>query len=260
MTDGGAGVDDAKHETEDGLRRRIGELEAANVRLSELNELKNHFLGMAAHDLRNPLGSVKGLADLMLEMNLPADQQRELLHEVSRVSTQMLDLVNDLLDLSAIESGQLELHIAPIDLGELVEERIHLQRIAAGRKHIEINFDRQTVPPVRCDRERMAQVFDNLISNAVKFSPSYTKVSVELSALGVAAVVAVSDRGQGIPEAELHRLFGAFSRLSVRPTAGEKSTGLGLSIVKRIVEEHDGVVGVESKVGKGSSFRVILPL
>lgn len=260
MTEGAAGVEHAKKDVETGLLQRIGELETANDRLSELNALKNHFLGMAAHDLRNPLGSIKGLADLMLGMDLPREQQRELLLEIARVSAQMQDLLNDLLDISAIESGQLKLEIAPVDLAQLLEERIHLLRIAAGQKRIEIGSDLQRISPVKCDRERMAQVFDNLISNAIKFSPPDTVVLVELSVLGVAAVVAVTDRGQGIPESELHRLFGAFSRLSVRPTAGEKSTGLGLSIVKRIVEEHDGVVGVESKVGRGSSFRVILPL
>lgn len=245
---------------EQDLRRQIVELQVANERLTELNALKNQFLGMAAHDLRNPIGSVRGLAECIRDLGLPPEQQAEFLGEIIRVSSHMLDLLNDLLDISAIESGRLQLDIQPVDLGQLINERLRLLRASADAKSIPVTVNLETMPPVPCDRERIAQVLDNLISNAIKYSKPGAPVEIDLSQLGVAAIIAVNDHGQGIPSTELHRLFGAFSRLSVRPTAGEKSTGLGLSIVKRIVEEHDGVVGVESRVGKGSSFRVVLPL
>lgn len=241
------------------LRQRIVELEVANDRLVELNALKNQFLGMAAHDLRNPIGSVRGLAEVIRDLGLPPEQQREFLDEIIRVSGHMLDLLNDLLDISAIESGRVQLEIQPVDLSRLIHERLRLLRVAADAKSIPVEVRMEPMPEVPCDRERMGQVLDNLISNAIKYSKPGAPVLVELSRLGVAAIIAVNDHGQGIPESELHRLFGAFNRLSVRPTAGEKSTGLGLSIVKRIVEEHDGVVGVETRVGRGSSFRVVLP-
>ncbi len=102
-------------------------------------------------------------------------------------------------------------------------------------------------------------MIDNLLDNALKFSPPGSRIWIDLFKLGVAAIVSVTDQGQGIPDAELHRLFGTFSRLSNKPTGGEASNGLGLSTVRRIIEAHDGVVGVESRVGRGSSFRVVLP-
>jgi signal transduction histidine kinase len=242
------------------LRKRIVELEVANQELVELNALKNQFLGMAAHDLRGPIGSIRGIAELVRDIAIPDPQKNDLLGEIVRASGNMLDLLNDLLDISSIESGQLRLNVEPVDLAALIEERLRLLRMVADYKRIPIVTRLQPVGPVPCDRARIAQVIDNLVSNAIKYSKPGASIEIELSQLGVAAILAVNDHGQGIPESELHRLFGAFSRLSTRPTGGERSTGLGLAIVKRIVEEHDGVVGVESRVGKGSSFRVILPL
>lgn len=233
------------------------ELQKQRAHLKELNEIKNKFLGMAAHDLRNPLGSIQGLSDMLLTMDLKDDEKIKFITTIHKVSNQMLNLLNDLLDVSVIESSKFELKIAEEDLTELAVARIELMKFYADKKGIEVNTEMQPLLRLLCDRERLAQVIDNLISNAIKFSFSGSSITIRTGFREGKVYFQVADQGPGIPEEEKSRLFGAFQRLSVKPTGDEKSTGLGLSIVKKIVDAHNGEIRVESHCGQGSIFTVI---
>jgi len=246
----------------DDLACKNRELEDSNKKLLHLNNLKNKFLGIAAHDLRNPLTSIRGLSEiLVVEAFGPlTDEQKEYLTIINTTSDEMLSLVNDLLDVSVIESGKLELHTAPGSLKDTVEDRIKIIKVIADRKGIVLEESLAPVPDVIFDSNRISQVIDNLVSNAIKFSPANSTIHIALAETGNGVRVSVRDEGPGIPSGERARLFGEFQRLSAQPTAGEKSTGLGLAIVKKIIDAHHGVLEVESEVGKGSIFSFTMPL
>ncbi|OSM00132.1 hybrid sensor histidine kinase/response regulator [Magnetofaba australis] len=228
--------------------------------LESLNAVKNRFLGIAAHDLRNPLSVVRGLAEALLEPRLEEDERLRMVEAVRRVSDQMLELLNDLLDVSAIESGNFDLDLELADLTELAGERVGLLAMQGVKKQVELVMGPSDTALCQIDPGRIAQVLDNLLSNAIKFSPPDTTVTVLVEAEGPWATCTVRDQGPGIAEEDLPKLFGEFQRLSSQPTGGERSTGLGLSIAKRIVSAHKGNIWVDSAVGIGSAFRFQLPL
>ncbi len=237
------------------------QLEEEQKELKKLNEIKNRFLSMAAHDLRNPLSAIRCFAEFLTEPDMGSlnKEQRELVDNIATTSNSMLSLVNDLLDVSVIESGRLKLKLDEHDMPHLIKNVVHLNHIVAQRKHITVSFDAMIDQPKQVfDPERFRQVVDNLISNAVKYSPSYTTVYVRLRIAKERIQLTVKDEGPGIPEEELGKLFRAFGKTSVQPTAGEKSTGLGLVLSKRIIQAHGGDIRVESSLGKGSSFIVEL--
>jgi signal transduction histidine kinase len=232
-----------------------------NVQLRELNEQKNRLLGMAAHDLRNPIGVIAGCSEMILEEEDLDDELRTLTAKIETTSKFMLRLLNDLLDLSQIESGKLELHLSSTDMDHLIRQNVELNRIIAGKKSIRVEYMcADKLPELLIDPAKVEQVLNNLISNAIKFSFPDTVVRVAAKLHQHELSIAVADEGQGIPPHEVQKVFTAFEKTSVRSTAGEKSTGLGLSIVKKIVEGHGGTIGVESEVGKGSTFYLSLPL
>jgi len=232
---------------------------ALNEKLEALNADKDRYLGIAAHDLRNPLSSMRGLSELMLETPLEPEQQREFLETIHRTSDEMLGLVNDLLDVSVIESGKLDLRRSDQDLVQLVQRRIrHLEPHARSKK-IEVKLDADGVQRAKIDPARFGQVVDNLVSNAIKFSPSGTAIKVALRSGDGNFAFSVHDQGPGIPEADRKLLFRSFQKLTARPTGGEKSTGLGLAIVKKIVDAHGGTIDVESAPGGGTRFTVTTP-
>jgi signal transduction histidine kinase len=173
----------------------------------------------------------------------------------------MLSLVNDLLDVSVIESGQLDLEPAPVDLAQFLKEAHASASILATGKSIEVKLDLEpNLPTVHMDPKRIDQVIENLVSNAIKFSHPNTVVTIRAKRAGNEVEISVADQGQGIPEEEIGKVFVDFGKTSTRPTAGEKSTGLGLAIVKRLVEAHKGRIRLETHPGRGSTFTFTLPL
>jgi hypothetical protein len=177
------------------------------------------------------------------------------------VSETMLNLLNDLLDVSAIESGQLELDLRPVDVAAYLRDVHTANAMLARAKDIELALDLPAdLPAVGMDANRINQVINNLITNAIKFSFPKTTITLRARVAGNELLVSVQDQGLGIPEQEMGKLFTDFGRTSVRPTGGEKSTGLGLAIVKRMVEAHGGRIWVESQVGVGSVFTFALPV
>ena len=232
----------------------------AEQRLKELNELKDKHLGIAAHDLRNPLSSIRGMSQMLVEMELDENTQTSFLQSINRVSNQMLTLVDNLLDVAVIESGKFDLKLSEGNISRLTAERIELMAVNAERKEIRLIADLQEVTNSLFDADRMRQVVDNLLSNAIKFSPSGSVVNVACGQADHILDITVTDQGLGIPSKDIDRLFGTFEKLGAQPTGGEKSTGLGLSIVKSIVDAHGGEIEVDSEVGKGTTFIIHLPV
>lgn len=231
--------------------------------LIALNQQLNRFVGMAAHDLRSPLGVLQGFAEYMLydPDQPPTPQQAEFLTMMQDSAAFMLRLVDDLLDVSAIEEGRLTLDMRPTDLGALLAREVALARLLAAKKEIAIELDPGSDGAlVPCDAQRIRQVISNLLSNAIKYSHPKTTVRVTLTHADGQATIAVRDQGQGIPATEVQHLFQAFGTTSVRSTGGEKSTGLGLMIARQVVVAHGGRIWVESAVGEGSTFSVALPI
>ena len=228
--------------------------------MKEINESKNKFIGIVAHDLRNPVISIRGFSELLLKNPANLDEeQTEFLTIIHSTSRNMLALINDLLDISRMESGRLEIIQKPGSLKELAIERIRLHELQINQKHIQFHANLNEIENISFDPHRITQAIDNLISNAIKFSPTGTCIYVDLYPTESHAIFSVRDEGPGIPREEQSLLFSEFHRLSIRPTAGETSTGLGLAITKKIMEAHGGRVEFESKEGEGSIFSLLLP-
>lgn len=239
------------------------EMVKRNVELEKLNEMKNQFIGIAAHDLRNPLQVIDGYSQILAEGLLGglSPEQMKVISAIKKNSDFMLRLVTDLLYISKIEAGKLHLELQETDLLSVLESNVELNRLLAGPKQIDITLSRgESIPTLRVDASKIEQVLNNLISNAVKFSHPNTTVEVGVARGERRVVVAVRDEGQGIPPDEIELLFTPFSNLSVKSTAGENSTGLGLAIARRIIEGHGGEIWVRSQVGVGSTFSFSLPL
>jgi two-component system, sensor histidine kinase and response regulator len=230
--------------------------------LSSANAAKNRFLGMCAHDLRSPLASIRGLAEFLQDpiMGSLSNDQRDLAVTIQSTAQSMLQLVNELLDVATIEAGELRLELQPCELGSLVEKSIYLANLDATRKNTRIELTERTpAAPIAVDENKIRQVLANLLSNAVKYSPPGSQIRVSFNATADSQSFTVLDQGPGIPEAERDQLFKDFGRLSTKPTGGEKSTGLGLAICRKIVAAHSGTIVAENHPAGGCAFRVTLP-
>jgi signal transduction histidine kinase len=239
------------------------ELAKKNSELARLNEQKNQFLGIAAHDLRNPLNVIAAYSDFLLETASPvlSPQQLGFVAAIQSSSEFMLSLVNNLLDISKIEAGKLELDVTDADLAAIIEHNVSLNRALAKRRGIELLLHlEKDIPRLSLDVPKIEQVLNNLISNAIKFSPTGGHVRINVERRDEEVLISVEDEGPGVPAAELDRLFQPFEKSSVKSAGGEGHTGLGLVIVKKIVQRHGGRIWVESEAGKGAKFYVSLPL
>jgi signal transduction histidine kinase len=239
------------------------ELARKNAELNGAIREKNQLLGMAAHDLRNPLGVILGIADLLSEelaASLSVENQ-ELFARVATSAAYMVELIDDMLDFSKIDAGRLDLELHPVDIIDFVRQNLAFNSLLANKKDIKLSFEPpNSLPLLMLDTRRMQQVLNNLISNALKFSHPGSTITVALKDAGATVTIAVADQGQGIAPNEIGRLFQPFSSTSTRSTGNEKSTGLGLAIVRRIVEAHRGQIRVESEFARGSTFIVSLPV
>ena len=244
------------------IRLLLEQQQSLVEQLSNANAAKNKFLGMAAHDLRNPLASIRGLAEFLREgVGGPlSEDQLDLINTIHDASQSMLVMVNELLDVATIESGELKIHAEQRNISDLIEKCVFLGNIEAGKKgsHIEFNSENREATAF-FDGAKIKQVIDNLLSNALKFSPPNSTVRVTLVRGLRTWSVSVLDKGPGIPEDERDKLFKDFSRLSVRPTNGEKSTGLGLAICRKIVEAHQGTITATNIPTGGCEFKISIP-
>ncbi len=232
--------------------------------LSKANAAKNRFLGMAAHDLRNPLASIRGIAEFLREgaVGQLSAEQTELVDTIHGAAQSMLVMVNELLDLATIEAGELKVSLEIYDLGDLIGKSVSMMNREALKKKTHVIFEPPPQPvTLKIDPAKMRQVVDNLLSNAVKYSPpgSTIRTFVTPNPSDSTCSFSVRDQGPGIPEDERDKLFKDFSRLSSVPTGGEKSTGLGLAICRKIVEAHHGQIVAENLPELGCEFRVTIP-
>lgn len=237
------------------------ELARSNAELDRLNKQKNELLGIAAHDLRNPLQVILIYSQFLLDEAAGSldPEHLEFVRAIRRSSEFMLHLVEDLLDVARIEAGTLELDLAPVDLAGLVERNVALNRVLAEQKGTRIELSREGELEMVLDPAKIEQVLNNLIGNAVKYSPPGSTVEIALSDGEDGASISIRDQGEGVSPEDLENLFRPFQKGRARGTAGERSSGLGLAIVKRIVEGHKGSIRVEPAPGGGSVFRVFLP-
>jgi signal transduction histidine kinase len=235
-------------------------LQAQNERLLELDAMKQSFISMVSHELRTPLTSIVGYLELLREGEggeLTEDQAR-FLEVMDRNATRLQRLVDDILMISRADSDRLKLTLEPVDVGQLVQRSAESAGPVARDKGVELIVRAEDeLPEVEGDRRLLAQLLDNLVSNAVKFTPEDGTVTIQASREGGEVVVEVTDTGSGIPADEVPRLFERFFRAST--AADVPGTGLGLAIAKAIVETHGGSIGVESELGSGSTFRVVIP-
>jgi PAS domain S-box-containing protein len=230
--------------------------------LRAMNEEKNHFIGMAAHDLRNPLTGIRLYSEVLLRQgaDILSDKQLRMVEQIKSISQKMTAIVNEFLDVSKIESGELSLTLQEVNLNELIEGVVELQQPDASRKEIRLEFTAAERITATVDSGKIEQVVTNLITNAVKFSPFRSAVAIGLAGRDGMAEIFVADEGPGIAAEEIPRLFRPFQRGSATVTGQEQSVGLGLVICKKIVEGHGGRIRIESEFGKGATFYVELPI
>lgn len=238
------------------------EMETLNRSLRELNDEKNEFLGIVAHDLKNPLSNISMLAKLLHReaATLSPTEVKEFSGDIQMASERMFDLITNLLDINAIENKAVRLTPIPFDLTEVAQYVASDYRGRAEAKQISIHFE---IPPentmVFADKSSTIQILDNLVSNAIKYSPFGKSVYLRLRKQDNAVLVEVQDEGQGLTDEDKRKLFGKFARLSAQPTGGEHSTGLGLSIAKKLAIAMNGDIWCESEFGNGAKFVVKLP-
>lgn len=232
------------------------QLSKKNIELQKLNEIKNQFLGMAAHDLRNPIGHIYNYSELIEDesQNL-SDRQIQFVSTIKNQCQYMITLINELLDYATIESGRLTLNLIPTDFVRFISNLKNINKEIADKKDIKIYFEAQVKSlKINLDQEKITQVVNNLITNAIKYTKPGGEVKIIVKQDGDYVLTSVEDNGLGIKEDEIDRLFNPFQITSNRATHGEKSIGLGLFIAKRAVEAHKGKIWVESVYGKGSKF------
>jgi signal transduction histidine kinase/HAMP domain-containing protein len=235
-------------------------IESKNAELQRLNDQRDKFLRIAAHDLRSPLGFVQMAVGLLSGQNATQyGEHREVLLEcIRRQTSRMLSLLNNLLNFTEIEAGKLSVNPEWIELRGFLEEIVQSHNVLAASKGIQIVLDAPPNCQASADPLRLRQAVDNLISNAVKYSPRGSQVRVSLQHLSSQWRISIEDQGPGILPEDRPKLFEAFSRLSAVPTGGERSTGLGLAISRWVVEAHNGQIGVDSEPGKGAAFWITM--
>lgn len=238
-------------------------LKESEEKLRKANELNINLLGMASHDLKNPLSSILLSCDMINNFdnsNLTHDQVLAI-DNIKKHSHKMLLLIEDLLEISSIETCEVQLNKTNECIEKFLNDQFYSMQLQAKAKSIDIKINIEPdIPEINIDIERMSLVLDNLINNAIKFSYPNSIIEINANIKDNHFYLSVIDNGQGIPENEINKLFKPFTRTSIKPTGNEKSTGLGLAIVKKIVDLHNGEITVHSELNKGSIFTIILPL
>ncbi len=247
----------------DELAKSSQDLKRANERLKKLDEMKSDFISSASHELRTPLTSIKGYVSIVLQEKVGAlnPQQKEFLGYVKDSTDRLHRLLDELLDLSRIESGRMEMKMALTDLQNLVREEMMIFKMQADTKEIPIEFIvNGAIKKVYCDPDKIRQVIGNLISNAIKYTLRKGTIKISIHGQENAVAVDVEDTGIGISKEDQGRIFEPFQRINKPGVEEEEGVGLGLAVVKRIVELHGGKISVRSGEGKGSVFSLLIPL
>jgi signal transduction histidine kinase len=257
---------------EERVAQRTRDLTTANrrlaaqwARLRQANSFKSEILGTIAHDLKNPLGVILGRTEILKEMIAAAgaldDNVQAQLAYVRSAANQLTEMVDDFIADAMADALDITIRREPIDISMLAEEVAEANRPLAAKKGQSITVSAPPNHAALCDADRLREAIDNLVSNAIKYSPIGGAIDLLVTQTTGGIMMEVRDQGAGLSPEDISRLFGRFQRLSAKPTAGESSTGLGLSIVKRIVDLHGGQITVESAgPGKGATFKMTLPV
>ena len=228
--------------------------------LKDLEKMKIEFLNVTSHELKTPLTPLQAYLNLLLKGKLgkltPA--QKEGLEVISRNTKKLRLLIWDILDLTRLEAGKMKFNMEEIQLEDVIEDVIKDAESFAKEKNIVINQRLGYLPSIEGDKERLTQVFTNLITNAIKFTPKNGKISIDAERRGYRTIISVKDTGIGIPKKDLNRIFDKFYQVDRGATRKYPGTGLGLTICEGIVKAHGGEIGVKSEPRKGSTFYVTL--
>ncbi|MBC7810603.1 MAG: response regulator [Burkholderiales bacterium] len=249
----------ARVQTQLMLKRLQDERKEIIADLQAANELKDQFLRIASHDLKGPLGNIRLAQHLLRKIVADNEKGNSLLDMIETTVEKMNALIMEFLDTSAMQSGKVDMRMSDAPLDRMIEDVVEQQQLTAIKKDILLDLQRSDLT-ILADPERFKQALTNLVSNAIKYSPSNSVVTIWTEISDQCARIHVSDQGQGIPVEERDRLFTMFGKLTPRPTAGESSTGLGLWIVKHLVTLQNGQVGVECPSEGGSIFWIELPI
>lgn len=242
------------------VKFKTEELTETIAALGKANESKSELLNMVAHDLKNPLQVISGYIELISRKSNPNEHIAKEIEYIQKSSHQMSDLIENILNSSIIDSGAIELKIRPIDLSKLSHFVVDAFQGSAEKKNQKIYAAIEPDIFIQGEKSRIREILENLISNAIKYSPIGKSIWYFLKKKDQNVQMVVQDEGPGLNDRDMKKIFGKFQRLSAKPTGGEPSTGLGLSIVKSLVELHQGKIKVESKPGAGAKFLVELPL
>lgn len=230
------------------------------VQIRKSNRIQNEIIHLAAHDLKNPLSGILGITDHIKKQIHDSDQLEEICDLIKDSSRRMLHILDDILKSGFLENGKIQLKVSPVRFSDVLDQVIQANKAAAGRKNQTFDLQIETDAVALIDRLRMVDLLDNLFSNAVKYAPKNSAIRIELTANEEELRFSIFNEGVGLSEEDKLRIFNKFSRLSAKPTGGESSTGLGLSIVKMLTEMHGGKIQAESDgIDKGVKFTLLLP-
>ena len=228
----------------------------------QLDQMKSDFVNMVAHELRSPLVAIRQLNGVILDglAGPLGEKQTEFINRGVKKIDALLELINDLLDVAKIEAGKYVQHLVPTDIGKIIKDLVALLEPRAKNQGIDLSFSLKDMKPVQSDPKNMEEIFNNLISNAINYSPEGGAVTVTAQGLGEYMEIKVKDTGIGISPEELPKIFDKFYRVKSPKTRDVTGTGLGLAIVKGVVDAHHGTIEVESVVEQGTTFRILLPV
>lgn len=249
--------------THDRLEQVSRELARVNGVLKDSEKKRNEMISICAHDLKSPTSSILSFLDILRssQHRLPAHEIEKVYDRMERAGRHMWSLVNDLLDTNQIESGKIQLQKQAVLLSQLAREVVDHSAAKAEAKEIKLLLEVEPAElKVSMDQQKGMQIVNNLLSNALKFTPRGGQVICHVSTKNNKSTLKVIDSGQGIPKEEIEKIFEKFKQTSTRSTEGEKGSGLGLSIVQQLVSLHHGEIGVESKLGKGTTFSITFPV
>ena len=253
------------------IRQHVDELEALEIErkraekrvieYEELDNLKSNLLSTVSHELRTPLAIIKGYSTMLVDYDrrLGAREKKEHLQSIDRATDRLTELVDHLLDMSRLEAGLLKLDKRPTNISKLIQETAAEAKLRAPGRKIILKL-KEGLPMMDSDAKRVRQVLDNIIDNAIQYSDEGTEVVLEAKQMDSELQVSITDQGMGIPTEDLGRVFDRMYRIEQRLTPDMGGIGLGLAIGKGLVEAHGGNIWVESKLGKGSTFRLALPI
>jgi len=243
------------------LEEEIKHLNDKQKRIEEIQRQKEEFFAMYVHDLKNPTSTIQNLTELLNTYDLSFNEQKEIIETLNALSKRIINLTNEICKIVAEEEINLKFEFKLAKIQDILK-KVYIRNIyKARKKNISILLNvAENLPNISIDPDKIEDAIENLIDNAIKFSPQYKSVFIEIKQVENEIVIIIADQGLGFTEEDLHKLFLKGETLSAKPTDNEPSSGLGLWIVKKIIDEHKGKITVESTVGQGSKFTIVLPI